>query len=163
METGNQGNEQTTAGTQAAAEKTYTLAELNSIVEEKLKSERSKYSDYEALKEKAGKLDSLEEASKSELQKVTEKASKLEAQLNEMKDAAKVQTLRDKIAKETGVPANLLTGDTEDSCKAQAEAIKAFAQMQSGYPSVPDGGEVTNKGKRSTRDQFAEWTQKVLN
>ena len=44
------------------------------------------------------------------------------------------------MAAATGVPAELLSGDTEESCTAQAQAILKFAQP--GYPSVRDGGEV---------------------
>ena len=55
------------------------------------------------------------------------------------------------------MPASLLTGETEEACKSQADAIKAFAQP-SGYPRVPDGGEVgKTSGGSSARDKFAEW------
>ena len=53
-----------------------TQEDLDIIVGERLKREREKYADYEALKEKAAKYDQAEEASKSELQKATEKAEK---------------------------------------------------------------------------------------
>ena len=49
--------------------KTFTQDELNAIVSDRLKREREKYADYESLKEKATKLDEIEEASKTELQK----------------------------------------------------------------------------------------------
>ena len=65
--------------------------------------------------------------------------------------------LREKVSKDSGVPASLLTGATEEECKTQAEAIKAYAQPK-GYPKVPDGGEVHNApGAAATRDKFAEF------
>lgn len=73
------------------------------------------------------KLDEIEEANKSELQKATERANNLEAELNGLKKAEEVRLMRENVAKETGVPSSLLNGDTEESCKAQAEAIKAYA------------------------------------
>ena len=61
-----------------AAEKTFTQKELDAIVAERLKRERTKYEGFDELKAKAAKFDELEEASKSELQKVTERAEKLQ-------------------------------------------------------------------------------------
>ena len=64
-------------------------------------------------------------------------------------------------ANETGIPVHLLTGATEDECKAQAEAIKAYAQP-SGYPKVKDGGEMP-KPNGSTKQQFADFMGQILN
>ena len=139
----------------ATEEKTFTQDELNNILSDRIKREREKYSGYEELKEKAAKLDQIEEASKSEIQ-MTEKASKLEAELKQMKKAESIREMRAKVSQETGIPANLLTGETEEDCQAQAEAIKAFAKP-SGYPAVRDAGEVANTSKGTTAQQFAEW------
>ena len=65
-----------------AVEKTFTQAELNQIVQERLQREREKYADYESMKEKANRLDQIEEDAKSELQKAQEKAEKLQAELS---------------------------------------------------------------------------------
>lgn len=137
-------------------EKTFTQSELNNILGDRIKREREKYPDYEELKEKAARLDQIEEASKSEIQKMTEKASKLEAELLQMKKAEDIRTMRAKVSEATGIPANLLTAETEEECQAQADAIKAFAKP-SGYPAVRDAGEIANTSKGSTAQQFAEW------
>ena len=63
---------------------------------------------------------------------------------------------RERVSRDTGVPASLLTAETEEACKSQAEAIKAFAKP-AGYPQVRDGGEVHGSGPSSTRDKFADW------
>lgn len=143
------------AGTETP--KTFTQDEVNAIVAERLSRDRAKFADYETLKEKAGKFDEMQEANKTELQKATEKAAALEKELADMKQAAEVQAMRQKISTETGVPANLLTATTEDECKAQAEAIKAFAAPNTNYPQVKDGGEVGKSLNNTTRNQFAEW------
>lgn len=143
-------------------EKTFTQAELNAIVTDRLKRAEAKYSDYEDLKTKASKFDELEEKNKSELEKATEKAASLEAELNAMKKANEIRDIRTKVSLETGVPLNLLTADTEDGCKEQAESIKAFATPQS-YPQVRDGGEVLNIKKRSARDDFSAWAEQANN
>lgn len=148
----------TTQATEAPATeaRTFTQEEVNKLVAERLQREKAKYTDYESLKEKADKLDALEESSKSELQKATEKAERLEKELKSIKEEQSVKSIRDKVSEETGVPASLLTEKTEEACKAQAESILAFAKP-SGYPVLKDGGEVINVSKPTTAQQFADW------
>lgn len=151
METVNQ----ETNGTMETSEKTFTQAELDSIINERLQRERSKYADYSALKEKADSYDQYVEANKSELQKAQEKSAALQKELDGLKQAAAVKAIKEKVAKDTGVPAELLTGTTEEECKAQADAIKAFAKPS--YPSIYDAGEPSGTKKASTAQQFADW------
>ena len=141
--------------------RTFTQDEVNAIVGKRLAEEKGKYSDYEDLKAKAAKYDEAEEASKSELQKAMERANNLEAELNGLKKNEAVRQTREKIANETGIPAHLLTGETEEDCKAQAEAIKAFAQP-SGYPQVKDGGEVPKITSGNAKADFAEFISTVF-
>ena len=140
-------------------EKTFTQEELNSIVQKRVGELTSKYENYEELKAKAQKFDALAEESKTELQKATEKADALEKELTSLKTANKVRAIREEVAKDKGVPANLLTGETKEDCEKQADDIIAFAKPKS-YPAVKDKGEVRTFGTGgSTRDQFAEWVQ----
>ena len=158
METGIQTNQE--VNTQTAEEpkqEVFTQEDVNRIVAKRV----AKYSDYEALKEKAAKYDEAEEANKSELQKATERADSLQAELNAMKSAEQLRTLREEVSNERGVPANLLTGTTKEECEAQAEQLLNWANPNS-YPSVPDGGEPVGTAKKSTRDQFAEHFNQVL-
>lgn len=136
--------------------KTFTQEEVNAIVEERLIRERKKYDGFDDFKAKAAKLDELEEASKSELQKAMERATALEAELDGMKKANEIRSIREAVSVKTGVPVSMLTFDTEDECNAQAEQILNFGKVNS-YPAVKDGGEVHNVGKPTTRQQFAEW------
>lgn len=155
METVNQ----VQTNTEETAEKTFTQEDVNKIVEDRLQRERQKYAgmaDYDQLKEKAGKYDELQEASKTELQKATDKVASLQKELDGIKHEASVRAIRSKVAEEKGVPASLLTADTEEACKEQADAILAFANP-SGYPNVRDGGEVKATSKKSTSDLFGDW------
>lgn len=147
------------------APKTFTQEEVNAIIGERLVREREKYADYDALKEKAGKFDQIEEANKTELQKANEKAATLQSELDSIKKANEVRDIREKVATEVGIPSNLLSGTTEEDCLAQAKALMEFKNggSSSGYPSVKDGGEVHSVGKRSTREQFAEWANSAFN
>lgn len=156
METVNQENKAT-----ENTEKTFTQAEVDAIVGDRLKRDRQKYADYDALKEKAEKFDAMEEANKSELQKAIERGDALQNELNTMKAANTVRDMREKVAEETGVPASLLTANTEEECAEQARAILEYANPK-GYPNIRDGGEVTHTGKPTTRQQFAEWANKAF-
>lgn len=144
------------------SEKTFTQSELDQIIGERLKREREKYPDYDALKEKAAKLDQIEEDAKTELQKAQEKAEKLEAELSAMKHADEVRAIRDKVAQTTGVPASLLTGETEEACNEQATGILSF-KSSNGYPTIKDGGEVQKTVEGSTKQQFADWASQAFN
>ena len=147
---------------EAEVERTFNQAELDAIISDRLKREREKYADYDALKEKATRLDEIEEASKTELQKATERAEKLESELTQLRRAEEIRQIRDKVASTTGVPATLLSGETEESCIEQAKAIMDF-KSSNGYPTVKDAGEIQNTVKGSTRQQFADWANEALN
>lgn len=83
----------------------------------------------------------------------------LEAKLASMQAAENARLLRERIAKEKNVPAELLFGDTEEVLTSQADALALhFAPAKSKPPlSVADGGEPTVNGGTSPRAQFADW------
>lgn len=158
----NETAQQETNGTESEIqeERTFTQAELDAIVTERLKRDRAKYADYDEIKAKAAKFDEAEEASKTELQKATEKAEALQRQVEAMTRADEIRKIRENVATETGVPVNLLSGETAEECKAQADGILAFAKP-AGYPQVKDAGELKNKmSSGSTAQQFADWFDK---
>ena len=155
----NIGTENTTGATQG--EKTFTQEQVNAIVGDRVKQERSKYLDYESLKEKAAKFDAAEEANKTELQKATEKADALKKELDALKAEGTIRQIREEVATANGVPASLLSGTTKEDCEAQAKALLEFAG-KSDYPQVKDGGTPRNiPSGKETRDQFADWFGKV--
>ena len=147
-------------GTPPAGERTFTQAQVDAIVAERLGREKAKFADYDTIKEKADKYDAAEEAGKTELQKATDKANRLQRELDDLKQTNSVNALRARVAAEMKLPAGLadfLTAADEEGCKAQAQ--KLLEQIKpGGYPTVPDGGSPQmqpNGG--STREQFAEW------
>lgn len=139
----------------------FTQEELNSIVNDRLKRERAKYEDYEELKAKASKLDELEEANKTELQKANDQVEALKKELTALKSANSIREIREKVSAATGIPASLLTGETEDDCLAQAKGILDYSKSTP-YPVVKDGGELQNTIKSTTREQFNEWATKAF-
>ena len=154
MDTGNPNQvleTQSTAPT-GGEPKTFTQEDVNHIVAKRV----AKYADYEELKEKAAKYDVQIEANKTDLQKATERADSLQKELDALKGAEELRTMREEVAKAKGVPQHLLTGTTKEDCEKQATEILEFAKPNS-YPKVRDGGEPTGPMKKATRDQFADW------
>ena len=155
METGIQTNQvETTPSVEQKTpeQQTFTQDDVNRIVAKRV----AKYADYDELKQKAAKFDEQVEAGKSELQKATEKASSLQAELDAFKQAESIRVMREEVANAKGIPAKLLTGTTAEECEAQAADLLAWAEKTgSGYPKVPDGGDPLST--KPARDQFAEW------
>lgn len=114
----------TTAAGEQQEPRTFMQEEVNSIVADRLNRERAKYADYDDLKAKASQYDTTK------------------AQLDALNSANARRDMIARVAAATGCPAELLTGDTEEACTAQAQAITAFAKSQqpAGYPNVRDGG-----------------------
>lgn len=142
--------------TAAEPERTFTQDEVNAIIAKRIGEVQGKYADYDALKTKAEKYDAAEEAAKTELQKAQEKAEALQEQINTMTKADNIRKIREKVSQAKKIPVNILTGETEEECTAQADAILAFAKP-AGYPKVRDGGEARTSRGGGTRDQFADW------
>lgn len=139
-----------------APERTFTQAQVDAMIGERLGRERAKYADFDAIKEKADRWDAQQAANMTELQREQQKSQELQARLDKMTQAETVRGIREKVAAETGVPVDLLTGSTEEDCKTQAEKIKAYARPT--YPQVRDGGDPTPPAtKKATRDQFADY------
>ena len=78
------------------SEKKFTQADIDAIVADRLKRERDKFSDYEDLKNKAKKLDDIEEANKTELERAQETARKAEEDKNAALQRANEQLVRAK-------------------------------------------------------------------
>lgn len=90
--------------------------------------------------------------------------AELEAQLAAMQAADEARQLRARIAKEKNLPAEVLTGDTEEACLAQADAINGFLAASKATPSltVADGGEPRAASGASPRAQFADWGKTIF-
>lgn len=95
--------------------------ELNRIIGERVR--RAKPADYDDLKAKAGRLDQIEQANKSEAEKLTEARAAAERE----RDDARAEALRLRIATKNGISdedADLfLTGKDEETLTRQAQRL----------------------------------------
>ena len=88
------------------------------------------------LKGKAGRLDEIEEANKSELQKAIERAERAE----QAAVVAESARLKASIAAKHGVPEALLTGSTEEALEEAAHVLLAFKGVTPSAPSSDGQG-----------------------
>lgn len=86
------------------------------------------------LKGKATRLDEIDEANKTELQKAIERAEAAEQRAS----SAEAARLRASIAAKHGIPEALLSGSSEEDLEKAATALLAFKGNQPAAPS-PDG------------------------
>ena len=127
-------------GTQEAAEKTFTQAEMDAIIGERIGRLKAKYADYDELKTKAAAYDEAAEASKSELEKAVEERDKLKAKLAKLEaDAERAEQVA-KYAAEAGVDAETLSR-MEGDVRENAEFLKQKMANAPKYGQVVDGGE----------------------
>lgn len=101
-----------------------TQQDLDRIIEQRLARERAKYADYDALKAKAARLDEMEEATKTELQKALDAA----AEASRRADEEALARIRAEVAHAKGLTpgqAKRLVGSTREELEADADEILA--------------------------------------
>jgi transcriptional regulator len=111
---------------------TFTQQQVNDLIAKEKGKITSKYADYSDLKAAAAKLEEIESANATELEKVQKKAADLEAKLAETSAAA----LRQKVAAEKDLPAKLvpfLTATDEEGLAEQAATL-----LENLKPATPD-------------------------
>lgn len=145
--------QQQTDGQQS--ERTFTQEEVNELMGKVRRETRDKFRDYEDLKKKADAYDEAQEESKSELEKAREESARAIDELNALKAEKARSELRQKVSKETGVPASLVNGDDEDSMTANAKAIAEYARTATAMAPKDKGG-AARKGGKTNADLFAD-------
>lgn len=97
-------------------------ADVDKVVETRLERQKKQYADYDTLKEKAGKVDSISKEWQDKLEAAGKEKSELEKQLG----SAKLETEKVKIIHEFELPddaAEFLTGETADEIRERAEKL----------------------------------------
>lgn len=145
--TSNEGGNENTGGTTPTAGDGFkpitSQDELNRIIGERVK--RAKPADYDELKAKAAKMDEIEQAKKSEAQKLADAKAAAERE----RDAAKAEAARLRVAAKFGISdedADLfLTGSDEATLTRQAERLAQRAEDRK-----KTGNFVPNEGRNPT-------------
>ncbi len=112
-----------------AEQKTFTQEEVDDIIKKRLARAKSDVpADYEELKSKAQKFDELEDANKTELQKATEQLQRLQTEIEQRDANDKQRALKEQVSKDTGVPLDLISGETEEEMRDFAERVAKYAK-----------------------------------
>lgn len=97
--------------------------ELNRIIADRVKRVEAKYADYQDVKAKAAQLDSIADASKTDLDRAKDEAKNAAAE----RDDARAEAMRLRVAVEHGISIEdadlFLTGKDEETLTAQAKRL----------------------------------------
>lgn len=119
--------------------KTFTQDQVNDLLARQKGDVQRKFSDYDTLKDKASKLDEMEAASQSEVEKLTSKLAKAE----ERASTAEGRLVRFQVATEKKLPAELverLQGSTPEELAADADKLLELVKPGEQPPPEFDGG-----------------------
>ena len=157
--TANAGTTAVQAG-ENAAERTFTQEEVNSFIARERRETEARFSDYEDLKAKAARLDEIEEAGKTELERTSEALAAATAELEQLRAERERAELTAQVARDTGLPPDVvasLNGADADALRAQAESIVTTMGAQKGAPTVPEAGSFARgqKAAGTTAEMFA--------
>ena len=138
-----------------------TQERLNEILKERLErvkeQVRSEFKDYDELKAKAAQLDELKTSSQTELGKLNDEVSKLKDDIANRDKADELNAIKTKVAKETGVPVELIQGDTEETMTAFAQSVAEFAKKPSAPNLNESGRSAQGSAAKTPADEFAEF------
>ena len=113
---------QTAAADRHAFTPITTQEDLDKVIGARLARERDKYADYDDLKAAASKL------------------AEAEARLAQIDAQAALDKIRNDVAQEAGVPADLLRGSTKDELTAHASALAEALKERPSVPVIPTQG-----------------------
>ncbi len=115
-----------------------------------------------ANKDKADRLDAIESQAPT-IEAMQARVKQLEDDAERMREEARRASLVAAVSEETGVPASLLHGDTEDDLRASATAIADFAAKSApGYPSDKGGGAGAGQVSRESIEKIKNPAERVM-
>lgn len=126
--------------------------DFDKAIQARIARERNKFADYGELKAKAEKLTKIEEANKTEAQKQQEALAEAQAKLAELTTAK----TRAEVAAAKGVPAELLSGSTQEELEASADALIKFKGETPKGPILPNQGKAPESAPKNANDWLRE-------
>lgn len=135
-------------GKETNPEKTFTQEQVNALLADQKRKVSEKFADYDDVKARAAKLDELEQASKSELQKALDEAAALKTELERHKSKEQVAQWAAEIVKGSDIPATVLRGTTREELEQHFEELKNLAPKPK-RTSAPSGQATSEQGSRA--------------
>lgn len=127
-----------------------TQEDLNRIIQNRIQRVEAKYADYDTLKEKAEKVETIT----ADRDSWKSRAKEAEAKNATYEQEKQVAAWADEVAKETGVPAELLTGGTKEEMEEQAARLGKYINVSAPYVGS-DGKNPSAAAGTAPRDLFA--------
>lgn len=124
-----------------------TQEDLDKIISKRLERERSKYADYEELKEKVASMSEMEkelQSTKSALASYETDKTNFEKEITSLKDTLKQKELREmkvNVALKHGLPfefSNRLVGEDLTTLEEDAQSMAVFIKKNSGMTPTKD-------------------------
>lgn len=169
-----------------AGEKTFTQAELNRLIDERLTRERAKYADYADLKKAADQWKAHEDAQKTELEKLQAQIADWQNRATQAETARKQTLVKSSVMAEAGkqgVPADRLEAaykllnvtdlklEADDAIPNLSEAVARLltdnpflvAQATPGKPQTPKTSPTNPASAPTGSEWLAEYKAKMRN
>jgi len=129
--------------------------DFDKAIQARIARERAKYADYDQLKADAAELAKLRDAQKTEAERQQEALARAQKELAEERSAR----LRAEVAASKGVPAELLSGTTQEELLASADALIAFKGTGPRGPVVSTAGTAPESAPANADD----WLRSLAN
>lgn len=136
-------------------------AGFDELVKARLERERSKFADYDDIKSQVASLTKERDEATDKADKALADFAALEASQKEAAERAErereLEQWRNEVAKETGLPADLLVGDTREELEVFAEKLKPHFNNA---PHVPDPGKTPDTPPKD--EEMREFTRNLF-
>jgi hypothetical protein len=152
----------------------FTAAQVNRIVQDRLKRDREKFADYNDLKTKASEFDKIKEANQTELERAQARAQELEEKASKAELKAINMAIRSAVISEASkqkainaeavyklLNTNDLTVEDDGTVKGVSEAVTALLEentflVGNGFTGSSDGGQRGSGAKIHKRTDIAD-------
>jgi hypothetical protein len=137
-----QATEETTT-TPAAEDKGFvpitTQKDFDEVFNKRWGREKAKYDEFETYKASHEELGRLQEANKSDGEKLRERAETAEAKLQKLEEAQQVAAWKKEVSGETGVPEAALSGSTKEEIETKAKELAPYFAKNTTPPAPGQG------------------------
>ena len=142
-------------------QRTFTQQQVNDLLARQKGDVQRRYSDYDDLKQKALELEEIEEAKRSDLERLTNERDSLKESLTPLQ----TENLRLRVALEKKLPGDLidrLKGGTEEEMQADADKLLELIGGEVAEPSLDGGARSQAQVQKKPEDAHNDFLSAVL-
>lgn len=140
---------------EGSEQRMFTQEEVNKLVGKARREAVERNEKYKAAWEE---LEQLKESQKSDLEKLQERATRAESELEKLTHEKELSELAAQVAKEKGIAASLLRGESREELEAHADEILAAFEAKQSTPTLfSDGHKPAKNATSTTHDSFNDF------